>query len=57
MPGPPRIVVLAERWRDLRAAASQAGVDAVATHAGEVIAALEREGGDVEPPLYPAFRD
>ena len=55
--GPPRVVVLTERWRDLCAAARQAGVDSVSTHAEAVIAALEKEGGDVEPPLYAAFRD
>jgi hypothetical protein len=57
MPGPPRIVVLTERWRDLCAAARQAGVDEVSMHAGAVVAALEKEGGSEELPLYPAFRD
>jgi hypothetical protein len=56
MPGPPRIVVLTERWRDLCAAARQAGVDEVSMHAGAVVAALEKEGGSEELPLYPAFR-
>lgn len=57
MPGPPRIVVLTERWRDLCAAAKQAGADTVSMHAGAVVAALEKEGGGDELPLYAAFRN
>ena len=56
VPGPPRVVVLTERWRDLCAAARQSGVDSVATHAALVIAALENQGGNAELPLYNAFR-
>ncbi|TDQ01214.1 hypothetical protein EV186_1021082 [Labedaea rhizosphaerae] len=57
VPGPPRIVVLTERWRDLCTAARQAGADRVAVHASAVVAALEKDGGAEELPLYPAFRD
>jgi hypothetical protein len=54
---PSRPVVLATRWRRLAECAAAIGADPVASHAGEVVAALEsRFDGDLALPLYPAFR-
>ncbi|RZS34327.1 hypothetical protein EV193_109114 [Herbihabitans rhizosphaerae] len=53
---PSRGAVLAGRWRRLAEDAALAGVDAVAEHAEAVVAGLERRFGEMDLPLYPAFR-
>jgi len=54
---PLRTAVLVNRWRTLAESAVATGVEPVASHAFEVVAALEsRFDGDLSLPLYPAFR-